>query len=138
MRVCCAWTHPTGAIYRIHTSSTKTIHPCSGKAGSALMASPPAEVHRVIGARRVPCGGENTSKQPHAGVSIALNSAPVKPETTPGCSFEPLAWCSRCVLKRVAGRRTPVQLYLHQYLRTRLVLCFLLAEWADCPLALRQ
>jgi hypothetical protein len=38
----------------------------------------------VMGARRVPCGGENTSKQPHAGVSIALNSAPVKPEATPG------------------------------------------------------
>src|SRR5262249_22527329 len=37
----------------------------------------------VMGARRVPCGGENTSKQPHAGVSIALNPAPVKPA---GCS----------------------------------------------------
>jgi len=51
------------------------------------MASPPAEVHRVVGARRVPCGGENTAKQPHAGVSIALNSAPVKPEATLGRSY---------------------------------------------------
>jgi hypothetical protein len=57
------------------------------KSQGIRIASPPAEVHRVVGARRVPCGGENTAKQPHAGVSIALNSAPVKPEATLGCSY---------------------------------------------------
>jgi hypothetical protein len=62
------------------------------------MASPPAEVHRVVGARRVPCGGENTAKQPHAGVSIALNPAPVKP----ACSSGSLMWRSYGVLKRAA------------------------------------
>jgi hypothetical protein len=41
-----------------------------------------------MGARRVPCGGENYFKQPHAGVSISLNRESVKPAVSLGRFLE--------------------------------------------------